>query len=64
MTGGELLQFKNSIYQKPTANIILVGEKPSCFTPVIRNKPRLSIRTRLSNSADNSNQCRAQEKEI
>ena len=44
---GTYLNIVRAIYDKPTANIILNGEKPKAFAPKIRNKIRVSTFTTI-----------------
>ena len=44
---GTYLNIVNAIYDKPTANIILNGEKLKAFPPKIRNKTRMSTFTTI-----------------
>ena len=44
---GTYLNIVKAIYDKPTANIILIGEKLKAFPPKIRNKTRVSTFTTI-----------------
>ena len=44
---GTYLNIVKAIYDKPTANIILNGEKLKAFPPKIRNKTRMSTFTTI-----------------
>ena len=59
---GIYLNIVRAIYDKPTANIILNGEKPIAFAPKIRNKIRVSTFTTIiqhsSGGPSDSNQRR------
>ena len=59
---GIYLNIVKAIYDKPTANIILNGEKLKAFPPKIRNKTRMSTFTTIvqhsSGSPSYSNQRR------
>ena len=57
---GTYLNIVKAIYDKPTANIILNGEKLKAFPPKIKNKTRVSTFTTIiqhsSGSPSYSNQ--------
>ena len=59
---GTYLNIVKAIYDKPTANILLNGEKLKAFPPKIRNKTRVSTFTTIiqhsSGSPSYSNQSR------
>ena len=63
---GTYLNIVKAIYDKPTGNIILNGEKMKAFPPKIRNKTRVSIFTTIiqhsSGSPSYSNQRRKRNK--
>ena len=63
---GPYLNTVKAIYDKPTANIILNGEKLKAFPPKIRNKTGVSTFTTIiqhsSGSPSNSNQRRKRNK--
>ena len=63
---GTYLNIVKAIYNKPTANIILNGEKLSSIQPMIRNKTRVSTFTTViqhnSGSPSYSNQRRKRNK--
>ena len=62
---GTYLNIVKAIYDKPTANIILNGEKLKAFPPKIRNKTRVSTFTTIiqhSGSPSYSNQRRKRNK--
>ena len=63
---GIYLNIVKAIYDKPTANIILNGEKLKAFPPKIRNKTRMSTFTtivqHISGSPSYSNQRRKRNK--
>ena len=65
-TEGTYLNIVKAIYDKPTANIILNGEKLKAFPPKIRNKTRVSTFTTIiqhsSGSPSYSNQRRTRNK--
>ena len=65
-TEGTYLNIVKAIYDKPTANIILNGEKLKAFPPKIRNKTGVSTFTTIiqhsSGSPSNSNQRRKRSK--
>ena len=65
---GTYLNIVKAIYDKPTGNIILNGEKMKAFPPKIRNKTRVSIFTSIirhsSGSPNYSNQRRKRKKRI
>ena len=65
-TEGTYLNIVKVTYNKPTANIILNGEKLKAFPPKIRNKTRVSIFTTItqhsSGSPSYSNQRRKRNK--
>ena len=48
---GNYLNIIKAIYDKPTANIILNGERPKTFPPKIRNKTKMSLFPPLLNIA-------------
>ena len=64
--GGTYLSIVKAIYDKPTANIILNGEKLKEFPPKIKNKTRVSTFTTIiqqsSGSPSYSNQRRKRNK--
>ena len=63
---GTYLNIVKAMYDKPTANIILNGEKLKAFPPKIRNKTRMSTYTTTiqysSGSPSYSNQRRKRNK--
>ena len=63
---GTYLNIVKAMYDKPTANIILNGEKLKAFPPKIRNKTRVSTFTTIiqhsSGSPSYSNQRRKRNK--
>ena len=65
-TEGTFLNIVKAIYNKPTANIILNGEKLKAFLPKIRNKTRVSTFTTIiqnsSGTPSYSNQRRKRSK--
>ena len=51
---GTYLNIVKAIYDKPTANIILNGEKLKAFPPKIRNKTRVSNFTTINQHSSGS----------